>query len=39
MGSQTVSLKKENIDQDRNRAQWLALTEYFDLKLYGKGHG
>jgi hypothetical protein len=39
MGSQTVSLKKENIDQDRNRAQWLALTEYFDLKLYGTGHG
>jgi hypothetical protein len=39
MGSQTVSLKKENIDRDRNRAQWLALTEYFDLKLYGTGHG
>lgn len=39
IGSQTVSLKKENIDQDRNRSQWQALTDYFDLKLDGTQYG
>lgn len=32
-GSQKVSLKKSNIGQDKNRTQWLALTEYFTLKF------
>lgn len=32
MGTQKVSLKKENVDEDKNRMQWDALTEYFDLK-------
>ncbi|MEH6680950.1 MAG: hypothetical protein V7724_10410 [Sediminicola sp.] len=33
MGSQKVSLKKQNIGQDLNRQQWLALSEYFNLNL------
>lgn len=32
-GSQKVSLKKQNIGQDRNREQWLALSKYFNLSL------
>ncbi len=32
-GSQKVSLKKTNIAEDKNRTQWLALTEHFNLKL------
>ncbi|NKI32916.1 zinc-binding alcohol dehydrogenase [Croceivirga thetidis] len=32
-GSQIVSLKKQNIGQDKNRTQWLALTNFFNLKL------
>jgi hypothetical protein len=32
-GSQKVSLKKTNIKGDKNRTQWLALTEYFKLKF------
>ncbi|TAI49389.1 zinc-binding alcohol dehydrogenase [Flagellimonas allohymeniacidonis] len=32
-GSQKVSLKKINISEDKNRTQWLALTEHFNLKL------
>lgn len=38
-GSQTVSLKKENIDQDRNRNQWQALIDYFNLTLDGTQYG
>ncbi|WP_114416429.1 glycosyltransferase [Marinospirillum perlucidum] len=33
IGSQTFSLSKANIDEDLNRKQWLALSEYFQLKL------
>jgi len=33
LGSQKVSLKKTNIGQDKNRLQWLALTDYFHLKF------
>ncbi len=32
-GSQKVSLKKSNIKEDKNRTQWLALMEHFNLKL------
>ncbi|NAY90380.1 zinc-binding alcohol dehydrogenase [Muricauda sp. JGD-17] len=33
LGSQKTSLKKTNIKEDKNRTQWLALTDYFQLKL------
>ncbi|MGW9686920.1 zinc-binding alcohol dehydrogenase [Flagellimonas sp. 2504JD1-5] len=32
-GSQKVSLKKTNISEDKNRTQWLALADYFNLKV------
>ncbi|WP_036379211.1 zinc-dependent alcohol dehydrogenase [Muricauda sp. MAR_2010_75] len=32
-GSQKVSLKKSNIEGDKNRIQWQALTDYFKLKF------
>ncbi|MEW2921478.1 zinc-binding alcohol dehydrogenase [Muricauda sp. ANG21] len=32
-GSQKVSLKKSNIEGDKNRTQWQALTDYFKLKF------
>ncbi|NER15955.1 glycosyltransferase family A protein [Spongiivirga citrea] len=32
-GTQAISLKKHNIDQDKNRTQWQALTDYFDIEL------
>ena len=32
-GTQTFSLKKENVDQDRNVRQWAALAQHFDLKV------
>ena len=31
LGSQAVSLKKENLNRDQNREQWLALQTYFGL--------
>ncbi|MFT2098089.1 hypothetical protein ACMUMQ_06975 [Marinomonas sp. 2405UD66-6] len=31
-GSQAISLKKTNIREDKNRLQWLALCEYYDIK-------
>lgn len=33
LGTQKVSLKKENVDMDKNRVQWEALVKYFDLKI------
>jgi len=33
-GTQGVSLKKENISEDKNRNQWLALEKHFKLKDY-----
>lgn len=33
-GSQKVSLKKSNITEDKNRTQWLALSQHFKLKLH-----
>ncbi|WP_222984682.1 glycosyltransferase family A protein [Flagellimonas meishanensis] len=33
-GSQKTSLKKTNIKEDKNRTQWLALSDYFQLKVY-----
>ncbi len=33
MGTQKVSLKKTNIDEDQNRVQWENLALYFDLKI------
>ncbi|WP_025742990.1 hypothetical protein [Aquimarina pacifica] len=33
MGTQKVSLKKENIDKGKNVIQWKALQDYFNLKL------
>jgi hypothetical protein len=33
MGTQMISLKKENVDQNKNVSQWEALTEYFNLEL------
>ncbi|WP_422861511.1 glycosyltransferase family A protein [Flagellimonas sp. W118] len=32
-GSQKVSLKKTNISEDKNRTQWLALANHFNLKV------
>jgi hypothetical protein len=32
IGSQKQSLKKSNIGDDKNRAQWLALTKYLQIK-------
>ncbi|MFP2995906.1 glycosyltransferase family A protein [Spongiivirga sp. MCCC 1A20706] len=32
-GTQAVSLKKHNIDHDKNRTQWEALIEYFGIEL------
>ena len=32
-GSQKVSLKKDNIGMDKNRTQWQALTDHFQLKF------
>ena len=32
-GSQVVSLKKQNIGQDKNRVQWQNLTDYYQLNL------
>nr|WP_297783314.1 zinc-binding alcohol dehydrogenase [uncultured Allomuricauda sp.] len=32
-GSQKVSLKKGNIEKDKNRTQWQALTDHFQLKF------
>lgn len=32
IGSQKHSLKKTNIGGDKNRLQWLALTQYFNIK-------
>ncbi len=33
LGSQKNSLKKTNINEDKNRTQWLALTDHFKLNL------
>lgn len=32
MGTQTISLKNENVDNDKNRDQWLALQDYFGFE-------
>tara|TARA_R110002126_G_scaffold202751_3_gene350088 strand:- start:193 stop:1023 length:831 start_codon:yes stop_codon:yes gene_type:complete len=32
LGSQKYSLKKSNIGGDKNRTQWLALTQHFNIK-------
>ncbi len=33
INSQRESLKKENVDEDKNRTQWLAVSEYFKINL------
>lgn len=33
MGTQKVSLKSENVDEDRNRTQWDALAKHFNLQF------
>ena len=33
IGSQTVSLGKENIKEDRNRSQWIDLYKHFNLRI------
>lgn len=33
LGSQKVSLKKQNIGMDYNREQWVAISDYFDINL------
>ncbi len=33
IGTQKISLKKENVSQDYNRTQWLNLTEYLNLDI------
>jgi len=33
IGSQIVSLGKENIKEDRNRSQWIDLCKHFNLKI------
>ncbi|HET8885331.1 MAG TPA: glycosyl transferase [Salinimicrobium sp.] len=32
-GTQKISLKKENVDEDRNRKQWNDLAQYFGIDL------
>jgi len=32
-GTQKISLKKENVDEDKNSRQWAALEEYFNFSL------
>lgn len=32
-GTQTISLKAENVVEDRNKTQWQALVDYYDLSL------
>ncbi|NJB72436.1 hypothetical protein GGR42_002927 [Saonia flava] len=34
LGSQIESLKKNNVDNDKNRIQWLAVSEHFKLNLH-----
>ncbi len=34
IGTQGVSLKKQNIRQDKNREQWQALADYFGITLF-----
>jgi len=33
MGTQTFSLKKENVDQDLNGLQWQQLSDHFNLEV------
>lgn len=33
LGTQKISLKKENVDEDKNRTQWKALAAYFNLEI------
>jgi hypothetical protein len=33
MGSQKISLKKENVDQDFNRLQWIEVSKYLKIDL------
>ena len=33
MGTQFESLKKHNVEEDKNRTQWQALMDYFELNL------
>lgn len=33
IGSQKVSLKKQNIGKDKNRTQWLALEKHYNLQI------
>ena len=33
LGTQAISLKKENVDQDKNLQQWKDLEDYFQLAL------
>ena len=33
MGSQSFSLKKENVDRDLNVDQWQNLSDYFKLEI------
>lgn len=35
INSQAESLKRENVDEDKNRLQWLAVTKYFKLNING----
>lgn len=32
-GTQKISLKKENVDEDKNKTQWYALSDYFNLSI------
>ncbi|MEL6918857.1 MAG: glycosyltransferase, partial [Bacteroidota bacterium] len=34
LGSQWESLKKSNVDQDKNRVQWNLVAQHFDIDLY-----
>ena len=33
IGTQKISLKKENVDKDLNLKQWEQLTDYFNLEM------
>lgn len=33
-GTQAISLKNENVDHDKNSAQWKSLQEYFKIELH-----
>lgn len=38
LNSQKESLKRKNVDKDKNREQWLAVSKFFNINLNDKEH-